>query len=574
VLRRSLRATTLAAFLLSSLVFVGALAYGLVQLHRIGDGLAVIDTGYLPLARTAAWMEFSLGRLADGTQVGGRAPFAALHLRQLADAADRGLGTIEETLPATRQAEEEATLRSLEDQLRIVQGLVNQLEVIGDDEEQRSYLQAELETEIAQFSTRVEASIRRVSERTGSMQRRALVVSGALTVVALLLGFAMLVLAARRLRPIGQLTSEVQHIAQGNYDTSVQLQRSDELGVLGDAIDQMVASIRTRDVALRTHAEELDRARDHLRSILDSINLGLVVIDDDRVAMANPAAHELWRAQEGEALPEALAFEGERAEALAIGDRTFEVRRVPFGGGAILVGEDVTELLANRQRLARSERLALIGQMLAQVTHEVRNPLNALSLNAELLAEELEELPEDRRAEAQAILQTMSTGINTLERVTGNYLDLARRPVPEPEPADPAGVVAEVVGLLEEELRRSGVAVRFTPGTGAGELEIDASQIRQALINVVRNAVEAGAHNVDIALEPDHAALHLVIRDDGPGMSQDVAARATEPFFSTKATGTGLGLAITRQVVEDHGGQLHVVSLDPGTEVRLVLPAC
>jgi len=568
--RRSLRATILAAFLLSSMAFVGALSHGLLSLQRIGEGLAIIDTGYLPLARTAAWLEFSQARLAEVPTDGPRTPFARLHLRELSEACERGLRTIDEALPVTGQTEEVATLRSLAEQLRLIEQVVGHLEAAGDEDLDR--LQAELDTEITQFSSRVEASMRRVSERTGSTQQEALLVSGGLTALALVLGVVMLLVAAGRLRPIVQLTHEVQHIADGNYGTRVQLDRSDELGVLADAIDGMAESIEQRDDDLRTRARELDKARHHLRSVLDSIRLGLLVVEHDRVAMANPAALDLWGAQEGSALPQPLAFEGERAEGLIIGDRTFEVHRVPFGGGAILVGEDVTELLEARERLARSERLALVGQMLAQVTHEVRNPLNALSLNAELLDEELDGLAQDRQQEARAILQTMITALSTLERVTGRYLDLARRPHPEPEPSDPVAVVAEVTGLLEEELRRMGVTVALSVAELPGSLEIDAAQIRQALINVVRNAAESGATQVDIALEQRDAHLHVAIRDNGPGMSDDTAARASEPFFTTKATGTGLGLAITRQVVEDHGGRLLVAPSAQGTEVRLVLP--
>ncbi len=572
MLRRSLRATILAAFLLSSIAFVGSLAYGLLQLQRIGEGLAVIDTGYLPLARTAAWLEFSQARLAEGPQEAPRTPFALLHLRQLSEATDRGLRTVDEALPVTSEPEEIATLHALGDQLELIQVLVVDLEEVDQTGADPLALQASLETEITQFSSRVEASIRRVSERTGSTQQQALVVSGGLTALALALGGVMLLVAAGRLRPIAQLTSEVQHIADGNYGTRMQLDRSDELGTLADAIDAMAASIEQRDDDLRTRARELDLAREHLRSVLDAIRLGLLVVEDDGIAMANPAALDLWGAQEGSPLPDALAFDGERADGLVIGDRVFDVQRVPFRGGAILVGEDVTEVLASRERLARSERLALVGQMLAQVTHEVRNPLNALSLNAELLDEELDGLAPDRQAEARAILQTMTTGISTLEHVTGRYLDLARRPHPEPEPADPVAVVAEVTGLLEEELRREGVTVELDLAELPASLEIDAAQIRQALINVVRNAAEAGATAVRIALAVQGAHLHVAITDDGPGMSPDTAARASEPFFTTKATGTGLGLAITRQVVEDHGGRLLVSPSEQGTEVRLVLP--
>ena len=99
--------------------------------------------------------------------------------------------------------------------------------------------------------------------------------------------------------------------------------------------------------------------------------------------------------------------------------------------GVLVVVADVTEQARAKERLARSERLALIGQMLAQITHEVRNPLNALSLNAEMLGDELVGLDPDRRTESWEILDVVAGEIERLTAVTGHYLQLARRPPAE-----------------------------------------------------------------------------------------------------------------------------------------------
>jgi signal transduction histidine kinase len=245
---------------------------------------------------------------------------------------------------------------------------------------------------------------------------------------------------------------------------------------------------------------------------------------------------------------------------------------VPFRGGSILVGEDVTERVHHQARLARSERLALVGQMLAQITHEVRNPLNALSLNAELLGEDLEALPDDRRDEARAILGTITAEIRHLERVTEHYLTLARRPAPSLHPEDPAALIGSVVSLLDEELRRAGVTLTVEAAAGP-PVDLDAHQLRRALLNVARNAVEAGAKQLTVRVERDEGTLRFVIDDDGAGFSAEEAERAFDPFFSTKATGTGLGLAITRQILEDHGGVVRAEHKAPGARVVLELPA-
>jgi signal transduction histidine kinase len=221
---------------------------------------------------------------------------------------------------------------------------------------------------------------------------------------------------------------------------------------------------------------------------------------------------------------------------------------------------------------AHTERLALVGQMLAQITHEVRNPLNALSLNAELLAEEVTRLPEERQTEAADIVKIMSVEISNLEEVTEHYLSLVRRPAPLPGQHNPGDVVHGVAKLLQEELKRAQVNL-IVHGEIKRTIEMDDGQLRRALLNVVRNAVEAKAETVQIYMQLNENRLEIQVEDNGEGMNPAQIARASEPFFSTKAAGTGLGLAITRQILEDHGGGLSLEALEKGTRVRLTLPA-
>jgi signal transduction histidine kinase len=249
-----------------------------------------------------------------------------------------------------------------------------------------------------------------------------------------------------------------------------------------------------------------------------------------------------------------------------------QVRVTPFGdNGVVVVSVDVTEKTRAEERLARSERLALIGQMLAQITHEVRNPLNSLSLNAELLGDELQELDPKKKTEAWDILDLVAREIDRLTAVTGHYLQLARRPPAQRMETDVASVVEDVTRLLQPELDALGVTLTLdVPETITAV--VDGSQLKQALLNVTRNAVEAGACNLSLAVSasPD---LTVVLVDDGPGMTPEEAERASDPFFSTKVAGTGLGLAITKQIIEDHHGWIEVdSSLGKGTRISLMIP--
>jgi nitrogen fixation/metabolism regulation signal transduction histidine kinase len=569
----------------------------LVQLDSIGGGLDVIDRGYLPLAKKVGQMEvyqsrleLDLERLEESRHrlLTGQSSVSVVSAVKLSESIQEGLSIIETVIPDVSDTEERATLAALNGQFTRISGAhARQQEVVqsyltraeaGESQQALALrprlleAQSELHTEIEQVSMRIRSATQRVSERTAVAQRRAVLVSGVLALVALVFGSLMLVLAVFSLRPIGKLTTEVQRIARGDYAARVEVRRHDEVGILAEEINLMAASIEGRDEALRSRAEEVERARTELSAVLDAIRLGLVVVDGDKVAMTNPAAQALWQLQVGDSLPEALRISGEREDALRIGDQVYALSKVAFRDGFILAGEDITQLLEDRERLAHTERLALVGQMLAQITHEVRNPLNALSLNAELLAEEITGLPEDRQKEGLDILQTMTSEIRNLEEVTEHYLSLVRRPAPLPGQHLPRAVVDGVAKLLEEELKRSGVKLEIH-GEVAEAVEMDDGQLRRALLNVVRNAMEAGAKIVRIHLSRTDSTLEIRVEDDGEGMTPEQIARASEPFFSTKATGTGLGLAITRQILEDHGGGLRVQPLEKGTRVQLTLPA-
>ena len=124
---------------------------------------------------------------------------------------------------------------------------------------------------------------------------------------------------------------------------------------------------------------------------------------------------------------------------------------------------------------------------------------------------------------------------------------------------------------MEAELDLRGIRFDIRPSPVSHAM-VDGNQLRQALINIVRNAIEAGAKTLTLEVTTAPQALTIVIRDDGPGMSDEELARAFDPFYSTKASGTGLGLAITRQILEDHGGRIDVESNSSGTAISLVLP--
>ena len=278
----------------------------------------------------------------------------------------------------------------------------------------------------------------------------------------------------------------------------------------------------------------------------------------------------------------------ERAQAVARGDltaRAVVASNDEIGELATTFESMVAAIARANAELLASERLAAIGKMAAQVTHEVRNPLSSLALNVELLEEELAE----KGGEALALLTAIKLEVERLTLLTEKYLSLARRSRPDFHDEDLGLVVSDAVKSAEAELKEHEIASRVTIESGLPMVNLDEAQIRQVLLNLIRNAREAmdGGGDLEIKvgrLDSEHrpsepslrappAVLEISVADSGGGMDEQTREHLFEPFFTTKRNGTGLGLAITQEIVEAHGGKIRCERLSPrGTRFVIQLP--
>ncbi len=229
-----------------------------------------------------------------------------------------------------------------------------------------------------------------------------------------------------------------------------------------------------------------------------------------------------------------------------------------------------------RSELVQAERLATIGKMAAHVTHEIRNPLSAIGLNVELLEEEVAATGEK---EPMALVQAIKSEVDRLSRIAEQYLSVARRPRPHLERERVDDLVRELCAFVRPELDRAGVTLIVETAPDLREVELDESQLRQALLNLIRNAREAMPRGGDLTVEVVRVsggeAEHIEVRvdDTGAGVPEELRASIFDPFFTTKQRGTGLGLAVTREIVEAHGGTIHCEPRpDRGTRFRIDLP--
>jgi signal transduction histidine kinase len=232
------------------------------------------------------------------------------------------------------------------------------------------------------------------------------------------------------------------------------------------------------------------------------------------------------------------------------------------------VFQDCADLRTMEQRLLQSERLATVGRFASQIAHEIRNPLNSISLNVELLEDEFK----DSNSEARGLIRSVLRELDRLNGIVGEYLQFARFPKPNLKP----GRVEHVIQSVVESFRppdRIQFTVRLADSTPT--VWLDEQLIRQVLDNLTRNAVEAiqGTGTIELATDVIDRFIVIRVQDSGVGVPAEVQSKLFEPFFTTKPHGTGLGLATSQQIMFEHNGHLLVESqAGKGATFSLLLP--
>ncbi len=359
-----------------------------------------------------------------------------------------------------------------------------------------------------------------------------------------------------------------------------------------------VSAARTSLQVERDQAEARRREVERLHSlILGSIGSGVVAVGaEGQVRTANPAAGQILGCHHltlvGRPMAEVLAsptlVQGvnqvldtgkawERQEVVVRvrggAERWLGVSVSPMedalgrGVGAVILFSDLTEVRQLRQQVESRQRLASMGEMLAAIVHECRNGMGAVGGFARLL-----ERPQMGEEERQAAVAGILGEIGSIEAVLSECLDYVR--------PRPLRRVTVKLGELAREVARA-VAVASSEisvvveGEEVVEVSGDREQLRQALVNVVRNAVQASpeGETVRVVVRRGGSEAEVAVVDRGRGMSEEEREHLCDPFFTTRAAGTGLGMSIVERILTAHGGRLVVESaVGQGTTVRLLLP--
>ena len=234
----------------------------------------------------------------------------------------------------------------------------------------------------------------------------------------------------------------------------------------------------------------------------------------------------------------------------------------------------LSRLEAAQAELLVAERMATVGRLSLKVAHEVRNPIAAIELNAELLEDIVKGSGGKEAEEAVTLVTSIRDQVNTLDALTEEYLTFARFPRPHFEEESINHLVEELADFIRPVATRQGLSVRVETGPDVPMLEIDRGLLRQAVYNLVKNGLESLSRGGELTMASrvQGDAVEISVSDTGGGIADDVARRLFEPFFTTKPQGTGLGLSIARQISEDHGGELRFANGPRGAVFTIRLP--
>ena len=230
------------------------------------------------------------------------------------------------------------------------------------------------------------------------------------------------------------------------------------------------------------------------------------------------------------------------------------------------------ELNAAMARLARAEQLATVGRLSAKIAHEVRNPVGAISLNVDMLEEIIRGVTGPAAGEAHEVFGGIRREVRALAELTDEYLVAARLPRPRLEKDSLNELVTELLDFLRPVAARQHINFVVRLDESLPSLPFDRTMLRQALRNLIRNAMEVLPTGGRIEVSTGRAGpdATITVADNGPGIAPDAAGRLFEPFFTTKPGGTGLGLSITEEIVRAHGGGISWAS-QPGAGTRFVV---
>lgn len=232
------------------------------------------------------------------------------------------------------------------------------------------------------------------------------------------------------------------------------------------------------------------------------------------------------------------------------------------------------ELTRSRKNLIEAEKMAMVGELAAGVAHTIRNPFTSIKMRMFSLSRS-SQLTSDQTED----LNVISEEIDRIDNVVTSFLEFSRPPKIKLEKYDLKEVIQSVGKLMEFKLQDYNAELTYDFQPDLPEVQMDYDRIREALLSLLTNSCEAFVGGGKIVIKTasghdpnDGNVVEITVRDNGPGIPEDIISKVTSPFFTTKDEGSGLGLSIVDRIAREHGGKLYIIPIDTGTKIRIRLP--
>jgi len=405
--------------------------------------------------------------------------------------------------------------------------------------------------------------------------------------------------------PIKELAEGTRRVAEGDLSYSINPLGDDEFGSLVKSFNQMTKDLRTSRGQLELSARmlrhqnvEIEEKRRFMEIVLKSVSAGVVTLDAKGIiSTMNKSAEKMLNLKSEQILNKSfkhlltgqfLELANEIMDSLPVsrGDTielplklTIEGRPRSFlisvtalkddAGkhmGTLMVFDDLTEL-------EKGQRMAAWREVARRIAHEVKNPLTPIALSAQRLKRKYAQFVDDNIFEE--CTETIISQVELIRNLVNEFSSFARFPSANPIPCHLMPIVEETLALYRE--GHSGINFKINNASDIPILNIDRQQMRQALLNLIDNAIGAlkgtGNITISVAHDPILKKVRMEVADDGPGISNEDKTRLFQPNFSTKKTGMGLGLTIVNTIIADHNGMINVQDNTPrGAKFVIELP--
>ncbi len=408
-------------------------------------------------------------------------------------------------------------------------------------------------------------------------------------------------------RSINKLAEATHRVAEGELDFTIEKDSDDEMGLLVDSFNSMTSDLLASNRQLAEAHKALqesnlisEQRRRYLKTILMNVAAGVIAINEhNEVTTINPFAQRLLKIDLESFLgrdfhktlprPHVAVLDQFFNDLRESGKRSIErhlnltVRR----GESYSLLVNITRLIDEQEqpigyvivfdnltKLEKAQRLAAWQEVARRIAHEIKNPLTPIQLSAQRLRKRyLETITNDRDIFDQCTA-TIIKQVDEIKRLVTEFSDFARMPRVKKKQTNIVDIANDTLVLYREGHKHISFPLDHDE---IPPFSFDPVQIKRVLINLLDNAVTVlaggGTISTEIRLHREEKLVRMTIRDDGPGMSEQVKRRLFEPYFSTRKSGTGLGLAIANTIITEHNGAIRVRDNTPsGTEFTIELP--